>query len=542
MPRAWAKSHGTCIPGKLAREVCLRGNFLGYRPSTREEDPSPAPALRPLVPGPETWGAETWNGVGRYRGARARGVARRVLPAVPTPRRTRAAAAGAQGGEDLCLSSPPAAPTRPSNRLRFGVTPRLAGSEGASQQPAVPVQRDATQAALRDLEPPGRTLVLRLNRLFSADGRAGISRFARQVDRHARDGFRSEIQVRYHPRPAKEGDMKAWAKFVRRAVGTLARRPSVVAFSIVNEANLPVSPNTSDGAYDRVVDAVVRGIVAGQRELRQVGRPRVPLGFTIAWRYLPEEDASFWRRLGNRATPRFRRALDYVGLQVYPGLFWPPVIRPGRTAGYEVAEAATLVRRCFMPKARARPKDRPVDQRERLLDAPGGRRRAGSGREPDLHRARPPPALGDARDHGLPLLQPARQPLHRDRPVRPGGSALRRLRTQAVVRRPAAADAALRSLSGVRPARADPAAAPAPGGPTYRSGGREGAARAIAAVRAMRSGGRRPDGEHRHELQRPVERVGDRGSAPDRKRGPDLPALLGHEVRPGGRRSAVQLR
>ncbi len=258
---------------------------------------------------------------------------------------------GAQGGDDLCLSSPPAAPTRPTRRLRFGVTPRLAGSEGASQQPAVPLERGATRAALHDLEPPGRTLVLRLNRLFSADGRAGIRRFARQVDRHARDGFRSEIQVRYHPRPAKEGDMKAWARFVRRAVGTLARRPSVVAFSIVNEANLPVSPNTSDGAYDRVVDAVVRGIVAGQRELRQVGRPRVPLGFTIAWRYLPEEDASFWRRLGNRATARFRRALDYVGLQVYPGLFWPPVIRPGRTAGYEVAEAATLVRRCFMPKA-----------------------------------------------------------------------------------------------------------------------------------------------------------------------------------------------
>jgi hypothetical protein len=258
---------------------------------------------------------------------------------------------GAQGGDDLCLSSPPAAPTRPTRRLRFGITPRLAGSEGASQQPAVPLDRGKTRAALRDLEPPDRTLVLRLNRLFSADGRAGIQRFARQVDRHARDGFRSEIQVRYHPRPAKEGDMKAWVRFVRRAVRTLGSRPSVVAFSIVNEANLPVSPNTSDGAYDRVVDAVVRGIGAGQRALRRVGRPRVPLGFTVAWRYLPEEDASFWRRLGNRATPRFRRALDYVGLQVYPGLFWPPVIRPGRSAGYEVAEAATLVRRCFMPKA-----------------------------------------------------------------------------------------------------------------------------------------------------------------------------------------------
>jgi hypothetical protein len=257
----------------------------------------------------------------------------------------------AQGSGDLCLSSPPAGRTRPSRRLRFGVTPRLAGSEGASQQPAVPVDGRQTQAALHDLEPARRTLVLRLNRLFSADGRAGIRRFARQVDRHARDGFNSEVQVRYHPRPAREGDMDAWARFVRRAVGVLGERRSVVAFSIVNEANLPLSPNTSDGAYERVIDAVVRGIVAGRRELRRIGRPRVPLGFTVAWRYLPQEDARFWSDLGRRATPRFRRALDYVGLQVYPGLFWPPVIRPGRTAGYEVAEAATLVRRCFMPQA-----------------------------------------------------------------------------------------------------------------------------------------------------------------------------------------------
>ncbi len=40
-----------------------------------------------------------------------------------------------------------------------------------------------------------------------------------------------------------------------------------------------------------------------------------------------------------------------MGLQVYPGLVWPPAEIPGRTAGDEIAEALTLIRDCYMPKA-----------------------------------------------------------------------------------------------------------------------------------------------------------------------------------------------
>jgi hypothetical protein len=40
-----------------------------------------------------------------------------------------------------------------------------------------------------------------------------------------------------------------------------------------------------------------------------------------------------------------------VGVQIYPGLVWPPAPLPGRTAGDEMAEALTLVRDCYMPKA-----------------------------------------------------------------------------------------------------------------------------------------------------------------------------------------------
>jgi hypothetical protein len=54
-------------------------------------------------------------------------------------------------------------------------------------------------AALHRLKPPGRGLIVRLNRMFWADGDAGLARFAALVDGYARAGLRSELQVRYHP-------------------------------------------------------------------------------------------------------------------------------------------------------------------------------------------------------------------------------------------------------------------------------------------------------------------------------------------------------
>jgi len=77
----------------------------------------------------------------------------------------------------------------------------------------------------------------------------------------------------------------------------------------------------------------------------------VSVGFTFAYRYIPSRDASFWRNLGAAATPAFRKALGHVGLQLYPGLFWPPMLLPTQTAGDATAEALTLLRTCWMPMA-----------------------------------------------------------------------------------------------------------------------------------------------------------------------------------------------
>jgi hypothetical protein len=258
--------------------------------------------------------------------------------------------ARAQVGGDLCLSADPPAVTQPAHALRFGIAPLAAGSAGATQTPPKPEDPAAALAGLQRLRPPGRQLILRLNRMLMSDGEAGIEHYAQLVDQYASAGFDSELQVRYHPAPADEGDMSAWKRYVVAAVDTLGPRRSVKALTITNEVNFPVSPNTSDGSYTGALQAIVVGVTAARRELNQLGRSDVALGFSFAWRWLPTSDANFWQQLGALATPQFRHALDYVGLQIYPGLVWPPV-SPAASAGDDTVEALTLLRNCYMPQA-----------------------------------------------------------------------------------------------------------------------------------------------------------------------------------------------
>ena len=267
------------------------------------------------------------------------------------------ATAAAQESDPNCMTADPPPVTKPAQPLHFGITPRAAGSVGGSQAQVAPEDEGKAMEALRELHPPGRALVMRLNRLFWADGDEGIQKFAGYVDQYAAAGFEVESQVRYHPPEGKEGDIPAWEAYVRAVVRELARRPALTALSITNEANFSGSQNTSDGAYEGVVDALVRGTVVAREELDAMGRRDVRLGFSMMWRWTPDSDREFWEQIGAKAdaNPGFREAVDYVGLQVYPGLVWPPSPRPGVTAGQEVVEALTLLRHCYMPKAKLGP-------------------------------------------------------------------------------------------------------------------------------------------------------------------------------------------
>src|SRR2546423_15459235 len=100
------------------------------------------------------------------------------------------------GDDPYCLSpSYGNEPARPAP-LRFGIDPELAGSVGTGQSAAVPLDESKDMAALHALTPPGKQMVLRVNRLFWADGEAGVRRFPGIFARPDAARFDSELPVR----------------------------------------------------------------------------------------------------------------------------------------------------------------------------------------------------------------------------------------------------------------------------------------------------------------------------------------------------------
>jgi hypothetical protein len=257
----------------------------------------------------------------------------------------------AAASDPSCTGSYGGATPHSGPPVRFGVDPGIAGSAGGVQLPSVPDDPGKDLAALEQLRPPGKALVLRLNRLFWSDGSAGIARFVRTANADTKAGFDVEIQVRYHPPEGEAGNIPAWLAYVRRVVDTFGPNRGVVAMTITNEVNLSFSPNTSDGAYAGAKDALIQGIETAHDEAQKRGYKQLRFGFTYAYRFAPNDDTAFFAYLGAHGGPHFTAALGFVGLDFYPGTIYPPAMAPGDTYRAEFAQAAGVVRDCFAPMA-----------------------------------------------------------------------------------------------------------------------------------------------------------------------------------------------
>jgi hypothetical protein len=252
--------------------------------------------------------------------------------------------------DPLCEQSYANDRPRGGPRLRFGIGPRLAGEAGTAQTtPLVPEDRAKRDAALERLK--GRSsLTVRLNRLFESDGERGIRRFAAMARHYRRLGIDVELQVRYHPRAADNGDVAHWLAFVRRVVRRFGPMPNVTGVQIANEVNLAISPNTSDGAFTHARLALVRGVIAAKRLASRLGYRQLTVGFNYAWRFDAQADAAFWTAIGRLGGRAFRRAVDWVGIDSYPGTFIPSQAQVVHL-GDAFLESVAQVRECYMPKA-----------------------------------------------------------------------------------------------------------------------------------------------------------------------------------------------
>ncbi len=215
----------------------------------------------------------------------------------------------------------PAARAARAGRLRFGIYP--GGGAGlvhatGTARPEDPVLRLAALRRLRG----DRALVLHVYSSWSGDvdPREAVARALAEVRHYAAAGFAVEPVIRY--RPAGGGgpsDVARFATHVRAVSRELARHRTVVSVQITNEANVPGAPDAADGAYAAVRPALVRGVVAAHDQLRAAGRTDVRVGFNWAASGSVGPDVAFWRDLRRLGGRRFLAAVDWVGVDLYPG-------------------------------------------------------------------------------------------------------------------------------------------------------------------------------------------------------------------------------
>jgi hypothetical protein len=264
-----------------------------------------------------------------------------------------AAPAAAQDAADPgCIGETEAAavPKRPATTaLRMGVTPgvqtgQLGTGPAPPRTPEDPVQH---LAALDRLRPPGGApFVLRLHRFFWSDGEEGVRRFLALADRYTSHGYLVELQLRYHPNAEQEGDIAAWTEHVRDVVRRFGANPRVVAIQVTNEVNLTFSPDSSDGSYENAREALVQGVIAAKDEVLKRGYHQLEIGFNWAYRTDPASEQSFWNGVRDRGGRRFVEAVDWVGLDAYPGTFFPPAHTPGGEPDGMVNAMESL--RCYL--------------------------------------------------------------------------------------------------------------------------------------------------------------------------------------------------
>jgi hypothetical protein len=214
---------------------------------------------------------------------------------------------------------------KPGPALRVGITPRVqAGQFGTPAAEAKPEDVPKTMAALAKLRPPGGPFVVRLNRFFWADGEQGFTQFLAEARRYSDAGYQVELQVRYRPSSEQEGDIDGWVRHVREVVDRFGEIPGVVALQITNEVNFDFSADSSDGAYEGGKDALIQGVIAAKDEARKKGLSQLEIGFNWAYRYDPAHEQAFWDYLRDKGGKDFVAALDWVGLDTYPGTVFPP--------------------------------------------------------------------------------------------------------------------------------------------------------------------------------------------------------------------------
>jgi hypothetical protein len=256
---------------------------------------------------------------------------------------------GAQPADDAAV----AAKHRSRAPIVFGIYPGGAAGTVGPAGPAKPEDAELRLARLQQLRGGARPFVLHLYDAFTspADASSLPQRLSDEIAGYVSRGFQVEIVLAYRPARAG-GDVDGYVEFVRSRVRQLGPDAGVVGIQVTNEANVIGAPSAADGAYGGAREALVKGVIAAKDEARRGGFDQLEIGFNWAYQRGPAE-TRFWASLGRAGGAAFVAAVDWVGLDTYPGT-WGPRLR-GRSlrAGAQRAtlDALALLRSTLLPLA-----------------------------------------------------------------------------------------------------------------------------------------------------------------------------------------------
>ena len=243
-----------------------------------------------------------------------------------------------------CLNAAP--PAARAGDVTFGINPRATAGQVGAPAAALPEDASKQTAAVRDLA-GGKPFVARLTRIMwpVTDPNQGAA-LDRDIAQYSRAGAGVELQLRYHPPAGSAGDPAGFAAWAASMVRTYSSNPSVVAVQVTNEVNASFSADSSDGSAPQALQALISGVEKASDEARADGG-RIKVGFNWFYRSDPTTEAQFWNGLAAQGGSRLASATDWVGLDAYPGTFFPPT-ESGDGSFYGGMVSAMTTLRCMM--------------------------------------------------------------------------------------------------------------------------------------------------------------------------------------------------
>jgi hypothetical protein len=237
---------------------------------------------------------------------------------------------------------PVTSPSSPTAPLVFGIYPGGAAGTVGPSGPLAPENTTLRLAALEQLRAPGKPFALHLYAQYSGPtgGWSAKDQVAGDIASYTSAGFQVELVLTYRPADRTAAtDVPGYVAWVKQAVHDLDVYPGMVSFQVTNEANIAGSPNTSDGDYPGVKDALIQGVIGAKAQAKADGAAQVKVGFNWAYDTQSSESA-FWSYLGTHGGSSFLSALDWVGLDAYPGT-WGPALPANLGFGSAVGQGMT---------------------------------------------------------------------------------------------------------------------------------------------------------------------------------------------------------